>query len=124
MFCACRKRKLETIYITKSLKYVRRNDLEGLNSNLAIIDLDGIVKSRLINIYRSFTPQSGDSQRENFQYQLILIKKALENCENCILLGDFNLNYAKKNNVGYKYENFFNDFDEVLFNMNLIQLIY
>ena len=43
--------------------------------------------------------------------------------EVCILLGDFNLNYAKKNNVGYKYENFFNDFDEVLFNMNLIQLI-
>ena len=38
-------------------------------------------------------------------------------------MGDFNLNYAKKNNVGYKYENFFNDFDEVLFNMNLIQLI-
>ena len=48
-------------------------------------------------------------------YLLMLIQKALENCENCILLGDFNLNYAKKNNVGYKYENFFNDFDEVLF---------
>ena len=40
-------------YITKSLKNVRRNDLEGLNSNLIIIDLDGVVKSRLINVYRS-----------------------------------------------------------------------
>ena len=34
-------------YILKALKYVRRNDLEGLNSNIVIVDLVGVVKSRL-----------------------------------------------------------------------------
>ena len=40
------------LYISKSLKYVRRIDLEGHDSNIVIIDLDGVVKSRVINVYR------------------------------------------------------------------------
>ena len=38
-------------YISKSIKYVRRNDLEGQNSNIMVVDMDGVVKSRLINVY-------------------------------------------------------------------------
>ena len=87
-----------------------------------VIDLDGVVKSRVINVYRSFAPQNGNSERRNFQNQLTLIESAIH-VENVILLGDFNLNYAKKNDIGYKYDNFFDDFDEVLGNVNLIQLI-
>ena len=60
-----------------------------------VIDLDGVVKSRVINVYRSFAPQNGDSERRNFQNQLTLIESAVH-VENVILLGDFNLNYAKK----------------------------
>ena len=41
-------------YISKSLKYVRRNDLEGQNSNIVVVDLDEVVKSRLINVYSQF----------------------------------------------------------------------
>ena len=65
------------LYISKSLKYVRRIDLEGQDSNIVVIDLDGVVKSRVINVYRSFAPQNGNSERRNFQYQLALIEKAI-----------------------------------------------
>ena len=80
-------------YITKSVSYVRRYDLEGTDSNMIIIDVEGTLNTRLINVYRSFAPQNGISQREKFKYQLSLISTAM--CTvNCILLGDFNLNFA------------------------------
>ena len=63
-------------YVSKSLSYVRRSDLEGSDSNLIIIDLEGALNTRLVNVYRSFSPQNGISQREKFKYQLSLIKKA------------------------------------------------
>ena len=77
---------------------------------------------RLINVYRSFAPQSGVSQREKFKYQLLLIKNALRN-KNCMLLGDFNLNYVKKNDVNYSHVRYFDDFDELLGDNNLVQII-
>ena len=73
-------------------------------------------------MYRSFLIQNGTSQREKFKYQLSLIKKAL--CyKNCILLGDFNLNCTKKNDINYTYVRYFDDFDDMLGNNNLVQLI-
>ena len=41
---------------------------------------------------------------------------------NSILLGDFNLNFAKKNDVNYLHVKYFEDFDDVLFDKNLIQI--
>ena len=35
-------------YVSKSVNYVRRTDLEGINSNLIIIDLEGTSQSRII----------------------------------------------------------------------------
>ena len=46
------------IYISKRLNYIRRTDLEGTNSHIVIIDLVES-KLRVINIYRSFSPQGG-----------------------------------------------------------------
>ena len=89
-------------YVSKSLSYVRRSELEGVDSNIVIIDLDGDLNIRLINVYRSFAPQNGVSQREKFKYQLSLIKNALLNSK-CILLGDFNLNFVKKNDINYSH---------------------
>ena len=64
-------------YIKNNIKFKRRNDLEGINSNLVIIGIkDTKVPVRLINIYRSFNPQNNVSPREKFKYQLQLIKKA------------------------------------------------
>ena len=54
------------------------------------------------NVYRSFAPQNGVSQREKFKYQLSLIKDAFLNSK-CILLGDFNLNFVKKNEMSYSH---------------------
>ena len=62
------------IYLITSIKYKRRNDLEGKNSNLIIIDIEDRKRTRLINIYRSFNPQDGLSPREKFKYQLNLIR--------------------------------------------------
>ena len=43
--------------------------------------------------------------------------------KDCILLEDFNLNYAKKNDVNYIHIRYFDDFDDMLGNDNLIQII-
>ena len=86
------------VYISKTINYVRRTDLEGLDSNLIIIDLEDKSKTRIINVYRSFSPEGGISQRDKFKYQLSIIKKSFHNV-NCILLRDFNLNSARCNDV-------------------------
>ena len=40
-----------------------------------------------------------------------------------MLLGDFNLNYEKKNDVNYSHVRYFDDFDELLGDNNLVQII-
>ena len=45
------------MYINNRVMYTRRRDLEGQDSHLVIIDLVGIHACRVINLYRSFTPQ-------------------------------------------------------------------
>ena len=37
-------------YIAKSVCYVRRHDLEGTDSNLIVIDIEGSLNTRLINV--------------------------------------------------------------------------
>ena len=85
-------------YITKKLIYIRRNDLEGLNSNVIIIDVAGSSTLRIINIYRTFTTQAGESQQTKFRYQLSIIRKAIEKNVKFMILGDFNLDYSHRNN--------------------------
>ena len=82
------------VYIKNNIKYLRRKELEGNDCNLLIIDLLGINELRVINIYRSFAPQHNISQRDKFILQLETIKNAITT--NTILLGDFNLDWAKK----------------------------
>ena len=45
-------------YVSKTIRYVRRSDLEGENSNVIIVDLDGVIKSRVINVHRSSALQN------------------------------------------------------------------
>ena len=77
-------------------------------------------KKRIINIYRSFNPQ-GTSQREHFSCQLDLIKLAFN--RDSVLIGDLNLDYAKKFNVNYQRETLFELFDTKLGALNLIQIV-
>ena len=54
------------VYIKNCVKFTRRYDLEGVDSQLVIIDIQGDREIRLINIYRSFNHQNGRTQKENF----------------------------------------------------------
>ena len=82
--------KLRTgIYISKSVLYRRMKQLEGVDSNLIIIDIESTVSvKRIINVYRSFNPQNNVNARIKFKYQLDLIKRAM--IESCVIIGDFN----------------------------------
>ena len=110
------------IYVKNSIKYVRRMDLEGIDSHLVIIDISCLVKTiRIINIYRTFTPQGGVSARAKFRTQLEVIKMAMTN--DTILLGDFNMDYSKQYDMQYAHRNLFSDFDEVMSDEFLVQLV-
>ena len=110
------------MYISTKVKYKRRTDLEGTDSNLVIIDLEGRgVVSRIINLYRSFSPQNNLSARDKFKYQLQLIKESRS--EKCLVIGDFNLDYLKVNDVNYANKNLFEDFDEILSPLELVQVV-
>jgi Holliday junction resolvase RusA-like endonuclease len=81
-------------YISNKINYIRRTDLEGLNSHLLILDIKSEKDLRIINIYRTFNPQNGMSPREMFDNQLKLINDAMTN--NTLLLGDLNLDWQKR----------------------------
>ena len=60
-------------YISKTLNYMQRQDLEGVISNVIIIDVIGLTNLRVINVYRTFATQAGDTQQSKFKYQLSII---------------------------------------------------
>ena len=109
------------VYISSNIQYRRNFIMEGTDSNMVIIDTLGSFPTRIINIYRSFSPQGGLSQREKFRYQLSLIKKA--SCKNIVIIGDINLDYSKLNYIDYINREFFNDFEEILGGLELIQMV-
>ena len=110
------------IYISNCVQYRRMEQLEGVNSNNGIIDLKGCRSvNRLINIYRSFNPQDNVNARAKFKYQLELIKNAMTS--KCVIVGDFNMDYAKIYDDNYNNKNLFQDFDDILSDFNLIQVV-
>ena len=100
---------------------MRKIELEGEDSNLIIIDIMGSSQCRIINIYRSFSPQHGVSQRDKFNTQLDLIGLAIT--PKTIILGDFNLDLAKSKNPDYSLKNYFNDMDSKLTTHHLTQMV-
>ena len=83
------------MYIKREIQYIRRADLEGVDSHIIVIDIPDQKKSsyRLINIYRSFNPQGGHTPTSLFNYQLDLIKLAFNS--NTLIIGDINLDHEK-----------------------------
>ena len=81
------------IAIKNEVNYVRRTDLEEIDTSLIIIDVNSVINYRLINVYRSFNPPNGKTQKQAFAQQLNLIKTAYNNnlAREIIVLGDFNL---------------------------------
>ena len=57
------------MYINSNIKYVRRVDLEGVDSHLVIVDVCNYNSNknlRLITIYRTFNPQNQQNPRQFF----------------------------------------------------------
>ena len=59
------------VYVMNGIEAIMRNDLEGVDSNLLILDIRGEQNFRLINVFRCFNPT-----KAFFTYQLGLIKAA------------------------------------------------
>lgn len=114
-------KKRVAVYIKSGIKYKRRSDLEGVNNNLIIIDILQDKPVRLMNIYRSHNPQENVNQRTKFQAQLNALTSSI--IQNTIILGDFNLDDAKRFHIDYPLKNMFNDLLESFNDHNLIQLI-
>ena len=111
------------MYIKREIQYIRRADLEGVDSHIIVIDIPDQKKSsyRLINIYRSFNPQGGHTPTSLFNYQLDLIKLAFNS--NTLLIGDINLDHEKRHDVTYSKRRLFDDFDTKLGDLDLIQFV-
>jgi exonuclease III len=61
------QRKKRTGFLIKNnINYERKRNLEEQNTNLVIIDLNGEINYRVINIYRSFAPERNATPTENF----------------------------------------------------------
>ena len=108
------------MYVRSGLKYVRRQDLEGINSHIIVIDVKSDKNFRIITLYRPFNPL-GTNPRAFFQSQLDILNNAIT--PNSIVLGDFNLDWNKRDNPSYQFKNYFNDMDVRLSGKSLTQLI-
>ena len=107
------------VYVSNRLNYRRRNDLEGSNNHIIIIDLIGGQDLRIMTIYRTFKPFENMTAREKFEIQLNLVKNAMS--KNTIFLGDFNIDYAKKFDITYSNKHLFDSFDNILSHLGLFQ---
>jgi endonuclease/exonuclease/phosphatase family metal-dependent hydrolase len=108
-------------YVNTNLSYIRRLELEGQNSHLVILDIMGPSPLRIINMYRCFKPQNNISAMEFFKHQVELIHSAYN--DNTIILGDINLDWAKKGQRNYQFQNYFEYMDEKFSDRELMQLV-
>ena len=69
----------------------------------------------------NINPQNNVTARDKFKYQLQLIKEA--STVKCLILGDFNLDYSRVSDVHYVNKYLFEDFDSILYRLELIQVV-
>ena len=95
-------KKRAGMYLRKEVTYKRREDLESKNSHVVICDLITVPVIRVISIYRSFRPPGMLSPEMFFTNQLAILSNAVT--DNCIILGDFNLDAVMEHRVDYSYK--------------------
>ena len=108
-------------YLNSNISYVRRYDLEGVNSHMIVIDIKSNKNLRIVNIYRSFNPYNHQSPYDLFKYQIDLIHDAYTN--NTILMGDFNLDWNKRGLNNYPFKRYFEYMNDKLSELILIQMV-
>ena len=78
--------------------------MEGVDSHLAIIDVNMLKSYRIINVYRTFNPPNTETQLEHFKRQLGLIRGAITTLghRTIIVGGDFNIDYCQIDDLNYR----------------------
>ena len=109
------------IFISNNISYVRRLDIEIQNMHVIVIDLKDPSNTRIINIYRTFSPQTQQTQKNFFINQMALVSSLIT--KNTILLGDFNLDHKKRFDVNYSHKNYFTILNQIIQEKNLTQII-
>jgi hypothetical protein len=109
------------MYIRSKINYVRQTELEGINSHIVIVDIKCKNNLRLITIYRPFNPQSGASAKDFFSYQLDILKNTVNT--NTVIMGDFNLDWSKRDIQSYQFNSYFELFSNVLDVKSLVQMV-
>ena len=109
------------MYIRSKINYVRQTELEGINSHIVIVDIKCKNNLRLITIYRPFNPQSGASAKDFFSYQLDILKNSVN--ANTVIMGDFNLDWSKRDIQSYQFNSYFELFSNVLDVKSLVQMV-
>ena len=114
------------IFIRGGIAYIRRNDLEGENNNLVILEITMNSKKYLvINLYRSFSPHGGVVPDARFTTQIDIIKHVIKGNLSMtpVLVGDFNLDYNKNHNINYNNKRLFDLLNNTILDCNLTQLV-
>ena len=119
------RKKRTGFLIHNNINYERKRNLEEQNTNLVIIDLNGEINYRVINIYRSFAPERNATPTENFLNQLRIIKNAFTDSPSRthIILGDFNLDFNKIHINSYPFAHLFDQLLTTFDPLGLHQLI-
>ena len=113
-------KKRVAIYVSNRIKYRRRHDLEAENTHLIILDIGNNNKYRIFNIYRPFNPVMM-TERAFFTAQLTNLNSHIT--PNSIIMGDFNLDLNKENDLNYGKRPFLDDMNNYLGHHHLEQLI-
>ena len=111
--------------IKNTINYTRRQELEGEDSCIIVLDIHAKKTYRIINVYRTFNPPANITLKDNFSKQINLISNALLADSNItpIILGDFNLDDSKQNDVQYRNKSYFEVLNLLTERHHLIQLI-
>ena len=113
------------IVIKNNISYQRRQDIEGQDLGIVIIDLNGQDKYRIVNLYRSHNPPNNLTQLAFFNSQLNLLETAISTLSNrkLIIAGDFNLNETYRYQTNNNAKLFFENLNALCENFNLIQMV-
>ena len=111
--------------IKNNINYTRRQDLEGEDNCIIVFDLKVENNYRLINVYRTFNPPANRTLKEKFTLQMNQIHLALNENPNLIpiVLGDFNLDDSKHNDIRYRNKSYFDILDPIIDQHQLFQII-
>ena len=109
------------IYLRKDVSYTRRHDLEISDCHIVIVDIIADKKIRIINMYRSFHPPGGVPVGDFFKKQLQIVKNAI--CDNCIVMGDFNLDDGPDLRPDYSNKIMLDSLKLFANELNLIQVV-